>query len=328
MNITIPYYEDNTRISNSAIGWFLKHGPLYLYKKLSGLIPDEKNSTLERGTMIHEYLLQPEIFDTHYTLWSKAKPASEQQRTFCQAIVESTEIEPNKAVLEAYKKAYSTAGKTEDKILSESLKLAFKLRDYIAFIKENKKTIITDYDMYMLQKIKENIKKHEAAKNIITTVGKHDNVETFHEFHINWQWENVNCKSLLDIIQFDYDKKVCTISDLKTTSKLYKFEESIKTYDYLRQLCYYKLAAEWYIENELKQEPLYWDFNFNIVAIDTQTDFSVRVFNIPWRFIHTRSDCIWNSLGKISWHIENNLWEHSKEYYLNNGIETLNLEDE
>lgn len=24
MNIEIPYYEDNTRISNSAIGWFLK----------------------------------------------------------------------------------------------------------------------------------------------------------------------------------------------------------------------------------------------------------------------------------------------------------------
>lgn len=27
MNIEIPYYEDNTRISNSAIGWFLKKGP-------------------------------------------------------------------------------------------------------------------------------------------------------------------------------------------------------------------------------------------------------------------------------------------------------------
>ena len=30
MNIEIPYYEDNTRISNSAIGWFLKKGPRYL----------------------------------------------------------------------------------------------------------------------------------------------------------------------------------------------------------------------------------------------------------------------------------------------------------
>ena len=27
MDISIPYYEDNTRISNSNIGWFLKKGP-------------------------------------------------------------------------------------------------------------------------------------------------------------------------------------------------------------------------------------------------------------------------------------------------------------
>ena len=30
MEIIIPYYEDNTRISNSAIGWFLNKGPQYL----------------------------------------------------------------------------------------------------------------------------------------------------------------------------------------------------------------------------------------------------------------------------------------------------------
>lgn len=27
MDISIPYYEDNTRISNSNIGWFLKKDP-------------------------------------------------------------------------------------------------------------------------------------------------------------------------------------------------------------------------------------------------------------------------------------------------------------
>ena len=66
MDLSIPYYEDNTRISNSAIGWFLKNGPLYLHKKLTGLIPDEKGPQLERGTMIHEFILQPEEFEKDY----------------------------------------------------------------------------------------------------------------------------------------------------------------------------------------------------------------------------------------------------------------------
>ena len=29
MDISIPYYEDKTRISNSNIGWFLNKGPAY-----------------------------------------------------------------------------------------------------------------------------------------------------------------------------------------------------------------------------------------------------------------------------------------------------------
>ena len=36
MDISIPYYEDLTRISNSNIGWFLKKGPKYLKEMLDG----------------------------------------------------------------------------------------------------------------------------------------------------------------------------------------------------------------------------------------------------------------------------------------------------
>lgn len=36
MIIDKPYYEDNTRISNSSIGWFLKKGPLYFRNMLDG----------------------------------------------------------------------------------------------------------------------------------------------------------------------------------------------------------------------------------------------------------------------------------------------------
>ena len=36
MDITVPYYEDNSRISNSNITWFLKRGPRYLNDMLQG----------------------------------------------------------------------------------------------------------------------------------------------------------------------------------------------------------------------------------------------------------------------------------------------------
>ena len=43
-------------------------------------------------------------------------------------------------------------------------------------------------------------------------------------------------KSLLDGIILDSERKKITIFDLKTTQKLWHFEDSMKQYDYCRQL--------------------------------------------------------------------------------------------
>ena len=54
MDISIPYYEDMSRISNSNIGWFLKKGPRYLKDMLDGTTEGLKAKFLDKGTMIHE----------------------------------------------------------------------------------------------------------------------------------------------------------------------------------------------------------------------------------------------------------------------------------
>ena len=97
MIIDTPYYEDHERVSNSSIGWFLKKGPSYFYKMLKGEIEGEKGPQLERGTMIHSYLLTPEEFLKTYVIWDKSRPFSAQQEKFCQALASSLEIEPNRA---------------------------------------------------------------------------------------------------------------------------------------------------------------------------------------------------------------------------------------
>jgi len=48
MDISIPYYEDRTRISNSNIGWFLNKGPAFLHKMLTEDVPEEKNPVLRK----------------------------------------------------------------------------------------------------------------------------------------------------------------------------------------------------------------------------------------------------------------------------------------
>ena len=337
MDISIPYYEDKTRISNSNIGWFLNKGPAFLHKMLTEDVPEEKNPVLERGTMIHEYLLQPEEFQKDYVVWDKAKPFSAQQEKFCQELANTIEIEPDKAVLDAYKKAYSTRGKTDDKMLSEGQEIASTLKDYIDFLKSrDERIMISPSEYQMLKKIKYNVEAHKLARLLLSPVGdtitlNGDIIKSvYHEFHINWTYyvkmaAGVECKSLLDSLTLDFKNKKATIMDLKTTAKLWHFEESIDQYDYLRQLCYYYQAVVWYLKYELKEDPNKWTFEFYIIGIDTTGTNEICVFKIDQFKVYSRKDTILNAMQDIMWHQERNLWEHSRAYYEGDGSETLDL---
>lgn len=341
MDISTPYYEDLTRISNSNIGWFLQKGPAYLHKMLTDPPPEEKNPVLERGTMIHEYILQPEEFQKDYVVWDKSRPSSIQQEKFCQALASSLEIEPNRAILDAFKQAYSTAGRSEDKMLSEGLKITSTLKDYIDFLKANDgRTMITPWDAKMLEKIKQNIQSHKLAYPLIWKFGinvekmanhtyEKDDVKCYHEFHINWGYENkIQCKSLLDGLILDFKNKKAIIYDLKTTQKLWHFEDSIKIYDYLRQLDYYSMAVRWYLVNECdvtEDEIFEWKFEYYIVGIDTTGSNEIRVFKIEQKDVSSRDETILNALDQIAWHQRENKWDHSREYYEGDGSESLNL---
>ena len=333
MDISIPYYEDFTRISNSNIGWFLNKGPAYLHKKLSGQLEDETSQSMTKGTMIHEYLLQPEEFQKDYVVWDKSRPSSTNEEKFCQALADSLEIEPNKSLLSAYKAAYSTSGKSDDKILSEATKKASTLKEYIEFLKSgDQREMITPYSANQLMKIKENISNHKAACKLLLPA---DNKNVFHEFHINWEYISYkyyhdieftcSCKSLLDSVSFDHDNKKVILMDLKTTSHLHNFADAVNTYDYTRQLYFYTKALKWYITNELHENGETWRFEWYIIAIDSLTS-DIRVFTFSYKQVYGENvEKVRNAIRDIVWHKCNDLWEHSRAYYEGNGIETLNL---
>ena len=332
MEIKIPYYEDNTRLSNSAIGWFLNKGPSYFHKMLSGQGEEERSLSLMKGTMIHEYLLQPEEFQKDYVVWDKRRPSSGQEELFCQALADSIEIEPNKSLLNAYKQAYVVTNKSDDKVLLEATKKASTLKEYIDFLKsKDQRIMIRPYDVTFLQKIKQNIDDHKAASKLLQPV---DNKNIFHEFHINWDYDaktngqldfTCKCKSLLDSVTFSFTEKKIILMDLKTTIHLHKFEDAVNTYDYTRQLYFYTKALCWYIENELHEKWSDWRFEWYIIAIDN-TEGSVRVFTFNYdQVFNPNVDKVRNAIQDIVWHQSNGLWEHSRAYYEGNGIEILKL---
>jgi hypothetical protein len=334
----IPYYEDNTRISNSAIGWFLNKGPAYFRNMLDGKEKGLDLPQLRKGTMIHEFLLQPDQFWNDYVLFDGEKPKSAQAQKFCENLINTVEIELNKQLSEAYRKSYSIVGKSEDKILSEALKISVEYKDYIEAIK-SKKILISQYDLDQLMKIQHNVEEHKLAKQLLQKAGDYSNIHVYHEFQINWNYlveDELNhgaptpiaCKSLLDSCTFNFDTKTCTIMDIKTTAKLWHFEDSMKEFDYCRQLCFYQEAVYWYLNNELElssDEINEWKFEYYIIAIDTTGSNEIRVFKLATHQVTSRGVTIHDFMSVYLWHLGTGNWDHSYDYYTGDGSETLNL---
>lgn len=326
MNIEIPYYEDNTRISNSAIGWFLKKGPRYLRDMLDGKEEGMSAKFLEKGTMIHEYILQPEEFWKDYEILDFEVPKVKQQRDLCEYYSSHKLADPladdDKLLLEAYNNSYNNTKSAEIR-KNEAKKIVETYSDYINYLQiSTTKKVISFADLNMLKQIKQNLQEHVAANkllfNVPTTYTCHN------EFHINWQYKNIDCKSLLDRVMFDHVNKKIILIDLKTTSDIYNFKHSVEEFDYYRQIAFYLCAITWYMLNELNLNVDDYDLETYIIAIQTNGKYEVRVFNMfNEEELLKRKDIISEALTEISYHISSNNWEHTRKYYENDGIEEL-----
>ena len=336
MIIDTPYYEDMSRYSNSDIGYFLKYGPKSLKDYKNGGGNRLEGSFLEKGTMIHEYILQPEKFWKDYVILDFEVPKVKQQKDFCEAYASSLELLEDEKKIKAYKSSYNNS-KAWQIALKEATELCNKYSQYIEYlkVKDNKK-VISFADLHMLKKIEANIKAHKKANELLYQLPV--TFEEHNEFHINWEKTFnepdliqpdgtklfIRCKSLLDRVCFDHVNKRIILIDLKTTQNVYNFAHSVEEYDYYRQIAYYGLAIQWYMQEVLNLNSEDYDFEAYIIAIGKDSNNEIRVFDMKNdTMLNDRIASISNTLKRISWHISTDQWEHSQEYYESDGTEEL-----
>lgn len=326
--IDIPYYDDHTRVSNSNIGVFIKSGIRAFKKMFDGQDEKTVKKYYETGTMVHMFILQPEEFWDNYIILDFDMPKSEQQKKFAKDLINSLEFEEDKRIINAYKANY-VSSENDEKILAKGKDLALKLKDYIEFLKaeNNNKKVISYADYNMLTTIKENIKSHKKANDLIYNLPS--TTESYNEFHINWvypkKYEDFEllCKSLVDRLLIDHEKKIITLVDLKTSFDISNFSGHIKKLDYTRQLAYYWIAIHWYFLNVLEIDPEEYQKETYIIALQTTKDFNVSVVKFTDKQLEKDIDKINFVISELCWHFKNNAFEHDREYYEGDGALTF-----
>lgn len=103
-----------------------KKGPRYLKDMLDGKIEGLKASFLDKGTMIHEYILQPEEFWNDYIILDFAVPKVKQQKDLLEFYSTARLTDPfateEDILLMSYNAAYSN-NKSIDKRIQEAREL-------------------------------------------------------------------------------------------------------------------------------------------------------------------------------------------------------------
>lgn len=330
MDTSIPYYEDLTRISNSNIGWFLKKGPRYLKEMLDGK-EGLKASFLDKGTMIHEYILQPEEFWKDYIILDFAVPKVKQQKDLLEFYSTARLVDPfaseDDILIMSYEAAYNN-NKSKEKKIQEAKELVELYQNYIEYFRnKDSKKVISFADLNMLKAIKKNMEDHKKANELLFNYP--ETFEVHNEFHINWEYPNASslgdlpCKSLLDRVMIDHTNKKIILVDIKTTADVYNFKHSVEEFDYCRQLAYYWLAIHWYFKNELKLNIEEYEYETYIIAVQSHDGYEVRVFKFNPKTVEERLVAIDYAIKRIAWHKDNNLWDHMKEYYDEDGAEMI-----
>lgn len=333
--MTEKEYYSEKRVSSSSLKWF-ETSPLFFRKMLDKEIEQETKRYFEIGKKIHMKILEPNEFDKNYIYLEFSTPKSENQKNFCQDYVDLPIRSKDEKLIRAYKNNYSIDKLSEEKILEKAKEAHKSLAGYISYLRKRKevKDILTYTDNLLINECDRLAHDHIAARDLLFITDPFANIDMFNEQVVFFDWMGVQCKSMLDRIVIDHTNKVIKLIDLKTTINLGEFEHSFEEFSYYRQMAFYwgAIKSE-FIKTynnpgngiDSYKPKLFNDYSKETYIIGFQKGDlpECRVFKISDTWLQRGLDEIEELLPKIKWHFDNNLWEHRKEYYDNNGIEIL-----
>ena len=309
-------YYANEAISNSDLG-FLKMSPRqFIMRKQKEM--QTKSAAMELGTLIHKFTLEPDKF-----IVADVQPVGGKMGEYIKTYFElekSGLAEDTVATM-----AYNTAGYKPSHSKPETILKSFKNKqeniDFYYFLKEaDGKIALSPKDKQVVEGCLTSLNAHAVSSRLLFNEPEKDsNIEAFNEKEIFFNQHDIDCKSKLDRIIVDHDKKTVTVIDLKTTSNqvygeckklksktgvLFRdwhttgFMYSCLQYSYYRQIAFYMYAA-------MAEYPDYTVEAF-IVAVDTKGSYDVAVYKLPEEWINEGNDEIQCLLSEYKYYKETN----------------------
>ncbi len=309
-------YYNIKKVSSTSLSWF-EQSPLYFKMRLDKEIDEENAFIYKKGKYVHSFILEPDLFDKDFVFLDFEAPKSSQQKEFCSKVARFKSGSKDEILIRAYKDCYSTK-ESDEKVLEKAKNLSEEFKQYIKSIKVSTvKVVLPTSSKNKLYEIRSKLYEHKKSNELL--YGNDLLYEVHNEFPIMWEYNGIECKSMLDRVIIDKEKHIVTIVDLKTSASFDEFEKKFYEYKYYRQLAFYTLAIKEYLKTQGENPDQYWILPY-VIAINMKEPTEVKVFLVDEDdYIKVGEVEIKDIMKELKWHFDNNLWDYPREYYQGDG---------
>lgn len=327
-NILPQRYSEET-VSNSGLS-ALSVSPR-TYRNYKDKVETETAAHFNLGSAIHCRILEPEEFDNRYHVANLTPPGGMYAkfidvlyRTRCKD-GEYEGLAKQSWITNAYTEAGFkwTVQKVWEKFNEDSDLIGY----YKALLKTEDRILLNKADEAAMEACIQGIQVHTKASELIYGRVLSD---CYNELEVIWRhpvYPDFMMKSIFDRLIIDVPTKTATLVDLKTTSKsVNSFKYSYKQYKYYRQMGLYRQAVEWYLK-DIGHNVEEWKIEIYIVATQTNGYGDTAVYSPSEADIIKGQEESEELLKRMKWHFDNDTWDYPMEYYLNDGVIILNLDD-
>lgn len=310
---------------------------------LSEKVEDEDSKAATIGRVVETLLLEPHEFDNRFHMSTCMSMPTGLMNDFVEALykhtVEATDGMGNitRSFEDISKDAYADSG---FKIKYEAVMTKFVGSDAEIYYKEirevraNNLTVITTEDVTNAEKIVNELQTNPITADIINLVNS-----ARYTVHNQFQIEGYSVdshlfKSMLDKIVIDHSEKKIWIYDLKCTWSVENFLEEYYLYRraYIQAYLYYHAVKSLTIDSESELSGYNVEYPRFIVC-DSTNYFSPLIYttdqsdllNAYHGFEHKgrKYPGVKQIIEDLKWALTNDVWNISRENYINNGIVNL-----
>lgn len=311
------------RISNSSLSW-VKLGPRVFKMMWDRELRQSSTRSLDLGSAIHCYLLEPDRFATDYVILNNVETVEGKMGDFIRGVhqLKLMKLPGEDITDEEFGNMAKVVGFKIDLKRIISNYYDPKYAEYIdALEKAHGRMPINEQDMNTITSIAHGVQNHKLADKLLNDNSLFTQNEINMEGIVEAKYMPLPSVAILDRLIIDHEAKKVYFVDLKTTSgSVYLFRESYEKYNYRRQMSFYR--------EHVRQ--LYPGYSVECFIIAIQTSYvnhtaDIVVYSIDEMELAKGELEYQPLLDTVSWHMKHDIWDYPQEYHESHGACLLNL---